>query len=613
MRSKWKRLATAALLSLSCSAGTWFWYKSTSSTKSHKKNEEALAQVARVGDEVSSRPAERLLWHTLNTGDYLYNGEAVKTSSRGEIRIQFEDGRFIDLEGDSYIVLQKSKGEISLDLMEGSLFVNAKAGDKGGSSPGLVLNSANGKVDLSGASASLSKNSGSGVNLQVLEGKAKIQDKDGQSKEISSGSSSTLGANGMSFDNSKLQILSPSTHNITYIDPDAEKPVSFKWKGFPAEWKVSVHIGPTRKELKDWTSTEQSGQTEILTKLALGKYYWKLTAKDATGKQVAESPIYRADFQARFAPTMIFPTANAELPIEKAPFELSFQWQKGEESNRVVLEVSADKDLKTKLLNKAFTTEETYKLSNLKEGEYYWRMSAFYPDSDKPTLGKIQKFKIFKLVKTPPKEPVQITWTIPENLDTQYYYDKPTLQISWEPKNRKEEITHFKISIEEEQGSPENALKYDVKETKYKANLTKGGRYLASIEAMDKDGKVIGKSEPRKLAAIEMPLLPAPKIFPEEGVIRSSDDGRSELKWDNIQGAKEYQLSVSNKDGKELAKRTYTTNSVNLKNLMPGEYQIKVFAVDQYGRFGQEPTPRTLVVPNKSNLKPPTLKKIKVN
>lgn len=614
MRSKWKRLLTAALLSLSCSGGTWFWYKSTAKKKSAGRNDTPIAQVARVGDEVTSRPPERLLWHAINTGDYLYNGEAIKTSSRGEVRIQFEDGRFIDLESDSYIVLQKSKGEIALDLMEGSLFVNAKAGGADNSgAPQLVLNSAGGKVDLSGASAALSKSSGSSVNLQVLEGKAKIQDKDGKSKELTSGASSSLGSNGFQFNNNNLQILSPSIHKPTYIDPDAEKSVAFRWKGFPQEWKISVHLGPSRKEMKEWSTTENPGQGEILTKLALGKYFWKLVGKDASGKVMGESPIYKAELLARYAPTVIFPTANAELPIEKLPYELSFQWQKGDSTTRVALEVATDKDLKNKILSKAFQNEDSYNLPNLKEGEYYWRMSAYYAESDKPALGKVQKFKLFKLTKIPPKEPVQIVWTVPENKNTQYFYDKPILEVSWDVKNRKEDVTQFRLKLEEEQGLAENALKFAVKENNYKANLNKAGRYIASIEAFDKDGKVIGQSEPRKLAALEVPLLPAPKIFPEEGVIRSTDDGRSELKWESVQGAKEYLLTVTNKDGKELAKRKYTTNSLNLKSLMPGEYRISIISVDQFGRNGQEGSPRTLLVPNKSNLKAPTLKKIKVN
>ncbi len=169
MKSKIKRLSLAALLSGSGFAATFVWYKSTDQTLI-KTGETPLAQVSQVSDEVLRRPPTRLLWNVVNTGDPLYNGEAIRTSDAGEVRIQFEDGRYIDIEPDSLIVLSKAQGDISLDLMEGGLFVNAKSDSSKPSQTGggLILNSAQGKVDLSGATASLSKSDDQKLNLQVV-------------------------------------------------------------------------------------------------------------------------------------------------------------------------------------------------------------------------------------------------------------------------------------------------------------------------------------------------------------------------------------------------------------------------------------------------------------
>ncbi len=135
MKKQWKRLLAAALSSSSVFAVTWYWYQSSDQShiiarkrkKKKKKKKKPLAYVGKVVEDIQRRPASRLLWQLVNTGEALYNGEAIRTSERGEVRIQFVDSdRYLDLEPESLIVIKKSEGEIALDLMEGSLFVNAK-------------------------------------------------------------------------------------------------------------------------------------------------------------------------------------------------------------------------------------------------------------------------------------------------------------------------------------------------------------------------------------------------------------------------------------------------------------------------------------------------------
>lgn len=609
MRSQWKRLAIAACLSLACAGGTLLWYYGTEK-RIAGNGESPLAQVSKVGDEVLRRPATRLLWQQVNTGDNLYNGETIRTSARGELRIQFEDGRYIDLEPDSLIVLQKSKGDISLDLMEGSLFVNAQSEQGAPAAGGLVLNSKNGKVDLTGASASLSKGSGDRVDLKVLEGKATLRGADGKEKEIQSGA--TIGANGVQA-SSALTILSPVAGSPYYIDPDQEKPVLFKWRGYPATWTVSVMAGPTRKEMKEIGATANAGETEVRAKLPLGKFWWKLVAKDpATGQTAAESPAARVDLQGRYAPTVIQPVADAEITIDRSPFDMVFKWQKSEDSGRVQLEVGADPQLKNLLVNRSFTKEDTLTLPALKEGEYYWRMSAYYEGSDRPVIGKVQKFRLQKQAEVK-KDPVQIVWNLPQEKLSQVFVQNPQLDLSWEPKNRLEDIAGYRVKLETEGEVGGQPVAVEAKQPLVKAPVPKAGRYIASVEAYDKDGRVIGTSEPLKLAASELPLLSSPVLQPAEGVLQSGFDGRTQLSWQGVDGAKEYWLTVTDKSGKELARKKYDATTASLKNLMPGEYSVKVDAVDAYGRPSREGAPRTLVVPDKSGLKAPSLKKIKVN
>lgn len=605
MRSQWKRLLVAALLSCASFAATLLWYTATDK-QSHATNEAPLAQVSSVDDEVLRRPATRLLWQAVNTGDNLYNGETIRTSARGELRIQFEDGRYIDLEPDSLIVLAKTKGEISLDLMEGSLFVNAQAQEgQQGAAPGLVLNSKSGKVDLSGASASLSKGSGDNLDLQVLEGKARVGE-----KEIGSGKASSLTASGLQLDNSNLVIVSPKSLLPTFIDPSEEKPVTFRWKGLPTELLVSIHAGPSRRELKEIAVTKNPGESQVAAKLPLGKFSWKLVAKNpADGSVVIESPLQRSELLARFAPATIFPAPDQDLPLEKGTMDVTFKWQRAENGARFQLEVARDPAMKSSIANQAFTDQDQFTVAGLAQGEYYWRMNGYYEGSEKPMIGQVQRFR---LVPFGSMEPARIAWTTPEDKKTQVYATEPALELSWQPQSRATEIVAYRLRIQDEADLSGNTIRQESKTATTKAALPRAGRYIASIEAVDRSGNIIGRSDPQTFVAQELPRIAGPTL-PGEGPLRTGADGKLDLRWDAVEGAKGYQITVIGKDGKELAKKQYNSAKANLRNLMPGEYSVKLEAIDNLGRTSQDADTRPLVVPEKSHLKAPTLKKIKVN
>lgn len=614
MRSQWKRLMWAALLSCAGFGATFSWYHLTKNKTLANDNEKPLAFVGKVSEEIQRRPATRLLWQEVSTGEPLFNGEAIRTSEKGEVRIQFADSsRYLDLEPESLIVIQRSKGEIALDLMEGSLFVAAAPEGSAGSETSLVLNSSSGKVDLSQASASLSKSGSNQVDVQVLKGSASIKDKNGQDKIISSGSGGALGSNGLQSQKVDLQILSPVPGKISYIDPDDKETMSFQWKGFAPGLKVSLYTGANRKSLKEWTAVSSVTANSLKTTLPLGKPYWKLVAKDPqTLKIVAESPVYRSEVQARYAPTVVFPLAEAKIPVSKGPFDMTFKWQKGDETSQVVLEIAKDPSLKQKVATQSFTTEESFTLSDLAPGEYYWRMSSYYAGSEKPLLGKVQKFSISKFEeKVVPADPVEISWTVPED-KIQFYLDQPQLDLTWNT-TRQQDVASWRLKYFEESEDPATGKTVELKDTKAATPVTKPGRYIASLEAIDKTGQVIGTSPQRKIAVAPLPLLPPPRLLPLEGPLSAKADGRTDLRWEKIDGAKEYLLIISNKDGKQLKTLKYTTTETALKNLMPGEYQLTLTAVDQHGRPSDVGETRLLIVPDKSNLKAPTLKKIKVN
>ncbi len=605
MRSQLKRLAIAACLSLVGMGTTILWYYETA-PKIIGTGEAPLAQAARVDEEVLRRPPTRLLWRPVNIGDNLYNGETIRTSDQAEMRIQFPDGRYVDLQPDSLIVLQKSNGDINLDLLDGSLFVNGKAGGKAES--GLLLNSANGKVDLTNASATLTRSAGDSLNLQVVDGQAKIKSKDGKVNTVESGKSSSINATGVQLNSAAIGIISPAPGKPYFVEPDGDTKVVFKWRNAPPAAKVTLLAGTTRKGLKEAGVTPTAGETQMAAKVPFGKVWFKLVAKDSSGATVQESPVEHVNVNGRYPPTFLTPRANDQVKIDESPSTLKVTWQKSEDAFKVQVQIGKTADLKAPVFDKEFSKEASVDVPGITEGEYYARISAYYFDSDHAVSSKTRHFSVRRTV----KDPVKISWNIPPEKMKQPFGQKPQLDLSWQPKNRQNEIVSYQVKLVNEENPGDDPVTVESKDLKAKADVPAAGRYIASVEARDKDGEVIGSSEPLTLTAEQAPLLQAPVFDPPEGDLTSGLDGRTLLKWSRVEGAKEYLLTVTNKDGKELLNRKYPETEAKLKNLMPGEYQVKVESVDGFGRQGQPGQARKLLVPDKSNVKSPKLKKVLV-
>lgn len=623
MKFQLRRLFWAFFLSGSCFLATFLWSKSLEVIITGNSSEK-LAQVTYTAEDTRKKLSSTLQWLPLETGDFLFDGDTIRTSDRSEVQIYFTDGRSIKVDANSTFVIQKTNDEISLDLKEGSVFVDAKSLTETTPTSQFVIFSDNNKLGLNGSKSQISKSLDMKTQLNIIEGRSQIQDSTGKIKELTSGQAVTLGKKDLQI-KEEIRIISPSitkendkTTLIYYIDPNSDSTVSFRWKGTPKSDESVLLIGDSKKLMKE-KEIVPAGKENLNTILTPGTYYWQLIARNPKTKiGTYESSVYKLQVLSRFSALVLAPKNEEVLIYDNIPLKVNLRWQKPSSYKSLFLDVSKSPTMSSDPLvtSSNVSNAQDFTVTIQSEGDYYWRIAAKYEDMDRPIYTKIQKFRVIK--KEPPKPPPTLVWT--NTPDQQYYLEKPTLTLMWDALTRKEEVTKWKVEVFNAQAK--SIISREQPELKFVNDQMLAGSYRAFVEAFDKNGVSMGKSAPKNIEILEMPLPKAPVVM-SQNVKRNPntskfyfENGVVNLQWNFQPIAKTYEVEIYNPVSNKMEKIVSGKNSLQYQGsstgLNPGAYQIKITPIDQYNRRGPSSEAFEFDVPNSTTMSAPKLKNLNI-
>jgi len=589
-----RRFLMAGMISATSLGLVVGWYYFSEPENKNNTNQQPIAVVKQIKEEVDRRPAKRQVWQAIVNGEPVYSGEAIRTAKGSEVKIQFLDGsRTIDIEPESIVmILQSANKEFSLDLMEGGASVIADKADAGKFN--LIQNGKS--VELKGA-ATLSKSGTGGLEIQ----------------------SDDSGASGNPFfatmnDNrlTGFKMVQPLRDKSVLIDTN--KPtVDMIWAGIPTGFKTRIEIGTERNKLDKIFETN-SLQFEL--NLASGFYFYKLYfTNPATGQVVGESKLQRLKVNERKFPVFVSPTASQFIQIvnqsANPKYKMLFDWTEGEFVTKYLIEVATDSALKNKVINQALTKKAGFE-QELPPGEYFVRMSAMFEGETKPVSGKIEKFTISLNRKVDPATIGinLISWG--QDAEQQFYINQPELEMTWKSELGKK-ISEFRIKLQNSDDPYAPAQEVRSRDLKTKTKVFKPGRYIASIQGVDQGENVIANSQKRFFVVKELDMVKPPVIL-GESVLQASRDGALTIKWNLATGAYKYKIRLIDELGQQVYGRLIESaqaESANLTDLMPGLYLVELAGVDMLGRTG-EVAQRKIDVPAISSLGAPKIKKLKV-
>lgn len=607
MNSSFKRILMAAFVSSLGCALTFYWHIKTEPKSISDSEADIIAYISKTKQETHRKGSNKALWEPAEELDRLRSGDSVRTSGSSEAKIKFYNSeRYIDLEPNSMIVIQKQESDINLELLEGSLFVNGV--DKNNKNS-LTLKSQDGKVDLSKSAAQLSGSSKNTIDLKVIKGSAQLLKSSGKVESIQEGKEGGIGSKGLTINSEKVKIISPDISKPYFTNALSPSPLVIQWQGFAPHFQVSLESGSSRSRLNP-TNTTSLAPEKLQVVWKPGIYYWKLKARDPIKpNSTVESPVFKTEIIGRYPPTPIAPEPNFVLQTRRSSESITLRWNTPKEFNEIQVELSNDANNQILFSKRIPSSQSALSIPNLNLGSYSWKLTGFPSDGGAPLTSSTFKFFINEKVLTK----IPITWNPNLPADQYYVSSDPKLTLLWDSEFV-ERVAKWKVYIAPEGTELEKAEGTDAWQTKFEKNFTKPGLFSAFIRAFDEEGENIGTSDVKVFRLQQLPLLIAPHFLPNDGSeFLARPDGSINLKWSIIEEAATYSITIKDTDDKTVSQQNSTSTVLRISNLMPGKYSIQIGAIDKYGRTGEIAEKRIIQVPDKSEVKAPTLKKIKVN
>ncbi len=641
-----KRLIIAFLISL-VGIGASFYFLKPSETLIREEGD-AIAYVDQTRNEVSRQAEGRLLWSPVQTGEALFAGDKVKTSglSGAVIRFKSTDTK-LEVEENSIVVIALNDKKLSLNMLEGRVFVDQKEGARD-----IAVVSGGKALDLTGSSA-----------VSVSEtGESSVQN----------------------FSGSLFADLAP---NYSESVLSADNQVNVNWRKESRSEIVEALVGESPALLRKVSASASFSDGVLRLKFSPGVNYWQLVS-NVNGSEV-RSPLMKLVLTKPIPPTGVYPSVDENVKLEKRPFD--FKWLKGNLDSSLILQVAQDENF-TSLVFSEEVKDQTFftPSSPLPEGKYYWRLRARL--NNVPVDSQIIPFTVFPGDRLAPPVPLapadqmiyylgtipsvfiqfdwkkqndarayefnvkgpgmdqvlnlaqnstsfsvgrpgKYTWFVTsesaegyksinpivrsfevrevENLkwlmdrkDFQYLSNLPVIILKWE-KGRSLRGT-LKVGTTPELRDAET---FDVNGSDFPYRVRLPGTYFAKFSALDNNGQISGETSLYEFSVTEAPLPVAPVW--KNALVKATPQGNANFEVTNLKPGWLVVIKLQNSANQIVDERRFSENRFALTGLLPGKYNVLSQFRDEYNRLG-ETSRITLEVPEKSTIAAPKVKGLNV-
>lgn len=362
-----------------------------------------------------------------------------------------------------------------------------------------------------------------------------------------------------------------------------QKPdVVFSWKGndFASKYKLEVSRTPDMKSVI--YDDEVSSSPVSLPSLAEGQYYWWVTPYYPLNDMGWSNPAKVTSFsvvknEVLPPPVLSLPADNSKIYYkDKIPF--NFAWKKDAEAYAYDLIVAKDPDFMSVIYSKTLKDSrlnEDLESSRWADGTYYWKVVRFCSDyEDENPESPVRSFTLAKYI------PGVNRLIFPPDGYSVEESKASSTRFIWKladefSSDGSESVIQFASERDFKNISKEVPLSASV----YENPDFKSGLYYWRIGVKTSEEEEASSfTEARRIVVLKELKMPE-VVFPRENsVLVTYDERPLKLKWNEVDGADYYKVTVYDSEGNIAAEKApLTEKTINFK-LPPKEYKAVVQA-----------------------------------
>ena len=439
---------------------------------------------------------DRAVWDRPVQNSYLYNGDTIRTANEASATIHFlgnEDaGNVVEVDSNTMVQIFAKNEESELNLNSGS--VSAKTANNN-----LRLKSDNADINIEkGSVLHVQKGDAESLQLAVEEGSVSVTGgTSGETEVLEAGSVLQQGKE------AKLVMISPgkNTRLLNQSRDDLGIDIKFKWQSsFSGNEEIFLETSPLSNFSVDTKKYDVRGLKEFTVRHDSGALHWRLSAKAGAASEDTVSgkvTVIKAP-----APVNLLPEAEKTFAYNTNPPHIRFLWEGNELSSYYTVEIADNKNMENPKVVKNSSTE-SFSLSELTEGTWYWRVLPKY-GFDSSFKAQASDVSIFQIKKTEEAEKPKLLH-MKKVMDTS---KGKGLTFSWKPNL---DAAKYRVKIARDKAMSD-VLINDIVITSYldlkeASKLLPNGEYFMTVASLDAKENEIGISDVASFITMDSEII----------------------------------------------------------------------------------------------------------
>ena len=385
------------------------WYYVTAPKVRMRINIDPIAYLESDPRNVQRKPSDNLIWENVKKGETLFPHDTVRASGTRGARIRMSESEsLVELEPESVIVLEEKQGKISLDLVNGGLFVKNE-NTKKNMGPGLEIKIGGTKLAAGskGLEMNIRRDKAGKASVAVVKGQVTAESA-GKSFELAQGKSGSLDSKGLETDK-LIQVSQPAANSVVDIGA-GDNPVNFRWTPLADGTVVYLELGQTPSTLARFKGSESPGQSGSLTaQIARGEHFWRLVAaKKDNPATLKASVVSKFTAIAIQPPELVTPNDKANLTLNASgkPLLAKLSWVPNSAYDSYEVKIAPNRDFRDAAVITAGSDQEEVTSEVATAGTFYWRVAGLSKLDHRRIESNLRSFSVTKEeVKPPPSVP----------------------------------------------------------------------------------------------------------------------------------------------------------------------------------------------------------------